>query len=130
MLLKMEILAIQAIEGAGLVKHSEVLVAVFRTAPNGMAGIAGSCSPWTDKGPHTIGWQRIIIGEKISLVGPPTFELAPFDVSESTKALAPLRNLTPVHAEGTDEAALVSWRVQREPIGSAALVMNLFDLGP
>jgi hypothetical protein len=126
----MEILAIQAIEGAGLVKHSEILVAVFRTVLNGMVGIPGSCSAWTDKGPYTIGRQRIIIGRKISLMGPPTFELSHFDVSQPAKAPATLRNLAPVHAEGADEAALGSRRLQREPIGSPALVMNPFDLRP
>jgi hypothetical protein len=44
-----------------------------------------------------------MIGIEVPFVGTPAAELAPFNISKAAKALAALRNLTSVHADGAHD---------------------------
>jgi hypothetical protein len=102
-LLELEVLAIQAVEGAGVIKNSEVFVAVFRAPRNSILGIARTGAARAHKASNTVGGQGIIVGIKVALVGAAAVELAPCHIPKAAKAHAPLRNLAPVHAQRTDD---------------------------
>ena len=72
-ILKLVILAIEAVEGTGVIEDSQVVVAMLRAAGDGVSGAAAAGTSSTDKISHAVCGQGIIVVGKISLVGATTF---------------------------------------------------------
>jgi hypothetical protein len=92
------ILAIKAVERTRVVEHSQVLVSVFSAFHISVAWIAAACACWAHKISYAIGWQRVVVIRKFSLVGPSTSKLSVPDMTYTTKAGPVVRNLTLVVA--------------------------------
>jgi hypothetical protein len=63
------ILAEEAIEGTGLVKNCQVLVAIFRSLSIGKIRITHPCSPGADPIGDAVGGQGVIIPANVPLIG-------------------------------------------------------------
>ena len=72
-ILKLVILAIEAVEGTGVIEDSQVVVAMLRAAGYSVSGVATAGTTSTDKISHAVCGQGIIVVGKISLVGATTF---------------------------------------------------------
>jgi hypothetical protein len=72
-ILKLGILAVEAVEGTGVVEDGQVVMAMLRAAGDSISGVATACTTSTDKISHAVCGQGIIVVGKISLVGATTF---------------------------------------------------------
>ena len=72
-ILKLVVLAIEAVEGTGVIEDSQVVVTMLRAFGDSISGVATSCTTSTDKISHAVCGQGIIVVGKISLVGATTF---------------------------------------------------------
>ena len=72
-ILELVVLAIEAIEGTGVIEDGQVVVAMLGAAGDSISGVATAGTSSTDKISHAIRGQGIIVVGKISLVGATTF---------------------------------------------------------
>jgi hypothetical protein len=124
------ILTIQAVEGTGMIKDSQIVVAVLRTSGYSILGIATSGAAGTDKTSDAVAGQGIIIVRKIALVGATADDLAAFYSAEAAEAHTALGDFTLVQAEMAGNAGLSSGRILRQTVGLSGTRVNLFYLGP
>ena len=81
------VLAEQAIKGAGLIKDSQVFIAIFSSLRIGKPGITSPGSTGTDPVSDAVGGQSIIIPTDIAFPGVGTFE--PIFCVDAHSAIAP-----------------------------------------
>jgi hypothetical protein len=108
-----------------VIEYREILVSVFRALGIGIMRIAAACSRRADKFGYAVRWQWVIVVRKLPLVGPSSPEFAVPDMPHTAKSCSSLRDLTPVLAQATGEAAFMMRRFWRKAVRHTALSMNL-----
>jgi len=130
MFFKVIILTVQAIKRAGIVKDSQVFIAVLRTAGNGISRVTAPLAACTDKICYTVRGKRIIVGGQVPFMGSSSLEFAGFDAAKAAKACASLGYPAPVDAKSTGDAICCAGRIDGESVRSAAVIVNGLDFWP
>jgi hypothetical protein len=124
------ILTVKAIEGTGMIEDGQVLITVLFTFGNGILREAAPGAGWTDKSPHTICRESVVVERQISLVGAASTYLAVFHATEATEAHSLFRYPALVEAERTCDSILGPGRVLWKTIRPAGANVNPLDLRP
>jgi transposase len=93
------ILAVKAIEGAGMVENGQVFVTMLRTVGDCIFWVTASGAGWTDKSPDTICRKRVVIKRQIPFVRTSAPDLASFYPSETAESNSTFMDTTLVKAE-------------------------------
>jgi len=128
--LKMEILTVQTIKPAGMIKYGQIFITVFRAFGSGISGISTARTSRADKVPHTVGGKGIIIVREVALKWSPTGNSTVLNSSKSTKADAVFRNFAVMDTQATGNTVYCIRGILWKAIGPAASIMNGFDLRP
>jgi hypothetical protein len=129
-LLEVVILAIEAVERAGLVEDGQVGIPVFRTFFVGISGRPASRASWTHKAGHAIGGQGIVIKGQVPLVGPPPFQPAAANLPKPAKTDLALADTACVDTDITTDPLRMPRGDLWQAIGIAASGVNRGNLWP
>jgi len=108
------VLAEQAIERAGLVEHSQVLIAKLRPLAVTELGIASPTAPGTDPVSNTVGGQGVVIPANITFISTGSSQIAVLVIAKPTIAPIPRSHMTFVEAELTGDPSLMLRWFSRE----------------
>jgi hypothetical protein len=128
--LKMEVLTVQTIKPAGMIKYGQIFITVFRAFGSRISGISAARTSRADKISHTVGGKGIIIVGQVPLMGSPAGNSAVLYSSKSTKAHAVLRNFTVMDTQATGHTVNCIRGILRKVIGPAAAIMNGLNFRP
>jgi hypothetical protein len=106
------ILAVQAVERAGVIKNSKIVMPIFGAGGHSVLGVAAAGACWTDKISHAVGRKRVIIVAKITFVGSTPDYFAVFDPTEAAIASGAFRDTALVNAESATNSVLVFGGIQ------------------
>jgi hypothetical protein len=123
------VLAEQTIEGAGLVEHGQVLIAVFWAVAVSKFWIARPSPTGTDPIRHTIGGQAVVIPTDVGSIRRGTLEPIRFIETKSTKASALWGQAAFIYTNTALGASFRGRRTSREVEYVPSLVVSLLYLG-
>jgi len=124
------VLAIEAVEGTGMIEHGEIVVSPFRPLGTGIAGITAPCAGWTDKAGHAIGRDGIIVQGEVPLMGPSSLQLSIPYLPKPAKTVLAFWNPAPVKTYVAGKALRIPRRCCGEVIGLATSGMDPGNLRP
>ena len=87
----MVILAVKAVEGAGIIKDGQILVAVLGSSGHSIFGIATTGTGGADKSSYTVGRKRVVIIRQISFVRTSAYQFTVSDPAKSAVTHATFR---------------------------------------
>jgi hypothetical protein len=123
------ILAKEAIKRAGVVKNSQVFVAVFGSLSISKMGVAGPGPPGADPIGDAVSGQGIIIPANVPLLGAGTNESALHILAQATVAFSALTNKALIDAKVALLSPFISggrrWQIE----GVSRLEVCLLDIG-
>ncbi len=128
--LKMEVLTVQTIKPAGMIKYGQIFITVFRAFGSRISGISAARTSRADKVSHTVGGKGIIIVGQVPLMGSPAGNSAVLYSSKSTKADAVFRNFTVMDTQATGHTVYCIRGILWKVIGPAAAIMNGLNFRP
>ena len=120
------VLAKEAIEGAGLIENSEVVISELRTTAIGELGISGTGASRTDPIGNTIGGQRVMIPRDIAPLPHGAAELAADVDPEPTIAPACLEDATFIDANAAAQSFFFPRRLFGQAKPLSLLMVNPF----
>jgi hypothetical protein len=129
-LLEGPVLAIEAVEIAGVIKDRQVGAAFLRAGLAGVLGISGAGTPRAEPVGHAVGRQRIIVETEAGSGWVSPSQAAVFNPPAPAKAIPPLGDPAGVEAESAFLAHRVPRRSQGQLKSPAALLVQRLDLRP
>ena len=124
------ILAIQTVEGASVIKHSQIGMTMLGSGGYSILGMPTPGATGANKTSNTVAGQGVIIIRKIALVRATSDYLAVYNSAESTKADIAFGDLTLVQAELAGNPVFRPGGILWETVGFSGTSVNLLDLRP
>jgi hypothetical protein len=124
------ILTIQAVEGTGMVKNGQVVMAMLGAVRGSIFGVATACAARTNKISHAVGGKRVVVIRKISLMRAAPFYGASFHSTKPAEAHTAFGDSALVHTKLASDAGLCPGRFFRKTIRFPGAMVDLFDFRP
>jgi len=128
--LKMIILTVQAVKGAGMVKNRQVAVTDLGSSGNRILRKTAAGTGRANKITHTVRGQRIVVIIKIPLVGPAANDAAVSHAAQTAKPGPTFRYRAAMNAQAAVNAVISPGRINGKTVCPSAVVVNFFDLRP
>ena len=128
--LEMIILAIKAVEGAGVIEHGQVGMAGFGSVFNGVFRVPAAGSGGTGKITHTVCRERIIVIRQVPLMRPAAADTTIVHPPKPAEAFSTLGDPAFMHAQFAGNALRGARWSRGQTVPSAAVVMDAFNLRP
>jgi hypothetical protein len=124
------VLTIQAVEGTGMVKYGQIVMAMFSPFGDSIRGVTTACAARTNKISHAVGGKGVVVIRKVALVRAATFYGAAFHSTKPAEAHAAFRDSALVHTKLAADAGLCPRRFFRKTIRLPATIVNQLDFRP
>jgi hypothetical protein len=123
------VLAVEAVEGAGVKENSKVFVTPLRTCAMGILREPGPCPAGAHPVGYAVGGQRIVVPGELALFSRNSKELSSLVPPQTAIPQAAFRDGALIHAEATGSSlGFMRWRFG-EVISVSAFSMGLHGQG-
>jgi len=122
----MPVLTIEAVEATSSVKNRKICVSPFCPALVGIFWVACTRAAWTEPPSHAVGWKRIVIPLKDTLLCCPAHanQSTILVENQAAEALLAFADFAVVGAYPAGDSVWIPWRFWRQTENSSTFCMN------